>query len=202
MQQGPVVEVGPQRDHHRHTMVRIVDGHKQPVEESALHIPVLDEREELLELVDDQQQPGFVVGQHAQRSPENCQVAIGELRRQAVGRIEPGAEQGDLQLGERMGSGDHLCDQPGRGSRWVLFANARHQTGSDDAGLARSARPDQSEQTIATLNATDQLGDERFPAVEVGGIVLLKGMEALIWVAGIGRCRPMGQCACGRSFSS
>ena len=40
------------------------------------------------------------------------------------------------------------------------------------------------------MNATDQLGDERFPAVEVGGIVLLKGMEALIRVAGIGRCRP------------
>ena len=60
VQQRPVVEIGPQRDDHPDAAVRVGDGGEQAVEEVRAHRLVLDQREELLELVDHQHQLGLI----------------------------------------------------------------------------------------------------------------------------------------------
>ncbi len=87
-------------------------------------------------------------------------VPITELRREAVRPVDSGAQQRGLELGERMGSWDHLCDQPFRGSSHGVLPYGRDQPGANHARLAGTARPDQCDQPIAPVEPAKHLGKQ------------------------------------------
>ena len=108
--QRPVVEVGSQRGDDTDATLLVGDGAHEGGEE-AVRRGRVDLREQLLELVDQQQQLRAVVGQHAVERALQPVVA-GELLEQRRRRIDGDAEQRLLELLERMGRRGHLDREP------------------------------------------------------------------------------------------
>jgi hypothetical protein len=106
----PVVEVGAKRDDDTDATLLVGDRTHQVGEETVRRRRV-DLREQLFELVDQQQQLRTVMGQHAVDRPLQTMV-VGELLEQREWRIDGDAQERVLELLERMAGRGHLDREP------------------------------------------------------------------------------------------
>ena len=77
---------------------------------------VLDEREHLLELVDDEHELRLVVREEALDRPQQAALVLLELLEQPGRRAVRGAQERRLELLERVGAREHLHDVPALGA--------------------------------------------------------------------------------------
>ena len=91
-----------------------------------------DQREQLLELVDDEDELGAVAGQDAFDGPAESAVVTFQLLHQARGRIYRDAEQRRFELLERILAGRHLDDRPRLGGRKRTTPESREEPGDND----------------------------------------------------------------------
>ena len=189
-----VVEVGAQGGHHPEAAVGRRDGVHQAVEERPL-IPLGGEREQLLELVDDQQQLA-AVGHEAADHAIDAAVPVGELVGEA-GRLADGdVPQALGQLLERRRARQHRRDEPvpetrerHRGApaaaarparRWTCRSPTRRRPGPA-APAGRRRQP--GEDLVDEVGATEEVGgvglvERPQPLVRVGGASVDSGFRA------------------------
>ncbi len=149
---------------------------------------VLDEREDLLELIEDDQQLGVPVGQDpVDRSHEPELVAF-ELLHQRGRRLDGDAHQGGLDLAERLVAGHHVDHVPALRTRDRTAPQRRHQPCADDRGLARARGTHHGEEPsrrVVLREAPEQPLGHRLAAEEVGGVRLQERAEPLVGVADV-----------------
>ena len=145
---------------------------------------VFDEREDLLELVDDEDELRLVVGEERftarsrpRSSSSSCssRPAGGCPRR---GAAPPRAPRADTRpetspRPPALGAGSAPCAEP------------RHEAGAHDRRLAAAARADDGEEA-RLREPLDEVLRQRLPAEEVGGVVLVERAQALVRVARLG----------------
>ena len=196
--QGTVVEVGAQRDDRAQAAVRIAQGDHQAVEEVEAGRFVLDQREQLLELVDDQHQlDSRLVRQDALDGAHQAALVLAELGEQLRDRRAGRAQQRRFELLQRVGAGQHLDHDPALGARQRALTQRRDDARLDHAGFAAPARPDHRQEPrhrVRLAQAADQLGDERVAPEEVVGVFFLEGAQAFVRIAQrLGRFFGRGQ---------
>ncbi len=174
-----MVRVRADGDHHADSALRIIDRRHQ-VREEALPLRLIgDDREQLLELVDHQHEPCGIVWKQAQRRPKETELRVRELRVESVRRIDRRAQQRRLELRDRMRARHHRRDEPCLGAGQRPLAQRGHHARSGDARLARSTRPNESDQPGAGTKPCDHLGHEPVSSEEVGGVRLLERVKPL-----------------------
>ena len=150
----------------------------------------LDEREDLFELVDDEQELRPVVGEHALHGPEQAELVGIELLLQRGRRVRRDPQRAAFQLLERVGARRHHRDVPAAG------ADLGHEPGEHDRRLPAAARTDDGEKPLGD-HALDEVGDELLAAEEVVRVRLEEGVETLVRVPELGLAARRG-CAVGR----
>ncbi len=149
-------------------------------------ILALDERERLLELVDHEHELRLVVDDELLDGAQEPALVLLELLEQAGRRVVPEAQEGRLELLERICPREHLGDVPALGAGKSTLPEPRHETRPHDRRLAASARADDGEE--ARLRETrDEMLRQRLPAEEVLGVVLGEGPQPLVRVARLER---------------
>ena len=183
--QGPVVEVGPQGEHHADRRLRVGDGGRQPSQEAAADGLVVAQGEQLLELVDHHQQLGGVVGKNPANPADDPPASGRELLQQRGRGVDRHPQQRRLELLEGTGAGVHRRHEPLVGSGHRASAQRRHQAGPHHRRLARPRRTHDRQQPVAgslTVHAGDQLVDQALPAEEVVSVALVEGTQPLVRV--------------------
>ncbi|MEY2401602.1 MAG: hypothetical protein QOJ08_1713 [Ilumatobacteraceae bacterium] len=174
-----MIGVSTQCEDHDDAPVRVVErGHEVGQEASSLHL-VLDQCEQFLELVDDEHESCRFIRQDAQRTTQQTQRLVFELRGQAVGSIDRRAQQRRLQLGEWVSARHHRCEGPPFRSRETAFAQRRHDPCSHHARFPGTTRADERDQPRAGINSSEHLGNQTVASEEVLRIRLAKCVEAL-----------------------
>ena len=173
MPQRPVIEVGAQRDDDPNPRAGGGDELDELIDEPGRSV-VVDLREQLLELVDDQQQLVVVAGQDAMDGAAH--TAWGEHQVEQRGRwVRRDSQQRRLELLERMGGRCHLDPEPVRRHRQRPLRQRRQHPSSNRARLTTPARPDDGHEPspgAGCAEAGDQPFDETFAPEElprVGG---------------------------------
>ena len=189
MEERPVVEVGSQRDDDPEPAARVTHGQLEAREKARAALLALDEREDLFELVDDEQELRPVVGEHALHGPEEAELVGIELLLQRGRRVRRDPQEGRLQLLERVGARCHHRDVPAAG------ADLGHEPGEHDRRLPAPARTDDGEKPLGD-HALDEVGDELLAAEEVVRVRLEEGVETLVRVPELGLAAGRG-CAVG-----
>ena len=123
--------------------------------EEAPRLGVVDHREELLELIDDDQEFLVPVPKHL-GSARDQSVRFGESRGERPSRGRHGRRERSIECTEGMGARLHECDRDVR----VVLSDSRDQTGLDGARLPGTARPDHSGEIGAVENACEESLDE------------------------------------------
>ena len=194
MEERPVVEVGSQRDDDPEPAARVAHGQLEAREEARAALLALDEREDLFELVDDEQELRPVVGEHALHGPEQAELVGVELLLQRGRRVRRDPQEGRLQLLERVGTRRHHGDVP------AASADLGHEPGEHDGRLPAAARTDDGEKPLGD-HALDEVGDELLATEEVVRVRLEEGVETLVRVPELGLVAGRG-CAVGREDAS
>ena len=182
------VEVGAQRQHDADAAVGIVDGGHEVRQEPLADRWVVDEREQLLELVDDQHEVRVVAGQDPQRSAEETRVAVAELLAEAGRSVHRRAQQRCVEFGEWVGARQHAGHEPSVRALDRSLGQRRNQSGAHDTRLPRPAGTDQRDQALAAAEVAQDLRSQCVTAEERRGIV---GSERPQPLERVGR-RPLG----------
>jgi hypothetical protein len=176
VEQRPVVEVRPQRRDHSEPAPRVTNRQLEARQEVHAPLVVLDEREDLLELVDDEQQVRAVIGEDALDGPEQAELVRLQLLPQRARRIHRDPQKRRLQLLERIRARRHHGDLP------AARADLRDESGEHHGRFPAPARPDDGEKPLVG-DSRDELADQLLAAEEVLGVRLEEGVEALVRVA-------------------
>ena len=182
------VEVGSQREHDTDAAVRVVDRRHEVRQEPLADCRVVDEREQLLELVDDQHEVRVVAGQDPQRRAEESGVAVTELLTEARGCVHRRTQERSVEFGEGVGAGQHAGDEPAVRSLDRAFGKGRNQPGAHDARLARPAGADECDQALTATEVAQDLGGQGVAPEERRRVV---GAERPQPLERVGR-RPFG----------
>ena len=119
---------------------------------------VLDQREHLFELVEDDQEFRIRVGKDAvDRSEETSCVAL-ELVQQGRGRRDGRPQQRRLELMERMSAREHVDHVPALGAGDRAATERRHEAGSDHRGLPGTRRSDDGEEPRGRVDPPRAVG--------------------------------------------
>ena len=104
---------------------------------------VLDEREDLLELIEDDDELGVGVGKHALDAPDQPELVPLEVLHQRRRRLDGDAEERGLELSERVRAGEHVDDVPaiGAGQRPAPESPARGPRGRWTTSPSPTVRP-------------------------------------------------------------
>jgi len=191
VEQRPVVEVGPKGDDDAQPCVRVVDRPLEQREELRASRLLLDEREHLLELVDDEHELGLVVREETLDRAQQSAFVLLELLEQTTGDLVADTQERRLELLERIGAGEHLGDVPALGARERAGSQPRHEPRPHDGRLAAAARADDGEEA-RLRQALDEVLGQRLPAEEVLGVVFGEGAQPLVRVARLERARDGG----------
>jgi len=180
-----VVKIGAQGHDRAQAAARLGYRVQQAVEKLGALLLIRHEREDLLELVDDQHQFRVVVGQDAQ--DEIVQPAIAGAQRLARGQRFVGgdAQQGRLQLVEWGGAGDHPRDEPARRSRQIAATQRGDEPGLHHARFAAAARPHHGQEAGhgARLGHTpDQALHQRLAPKKVRCVGFIEGAQTFVRV--------------------
>ncbi len=184
IEQWAVVEIGAQRHNHAQPRLRVGHSRHQAVEEVAARGLVLDQRKDLLELVDHQHQLG-VARQQLRDDIEQAALVALELLEQIGRLLHRHAQQRGGQLGQRLRAGDHFEHKPLVRARQRAAPQRRNQAGAHDRRLAAAARPDhrqESRQRAGFAEPRQQPLGQRLAAKELGCIGLLEGAQALVGI--------------------
>ncbi len=174
MSEWPIVEIGPQAEHHRQGQVRVVERRHEVVDE-AFASRLVGDGVQLFELVDHQQERHvFVVGQVSDRLHDG-EVSTGhplqEESRAATGAVEQG-------FFHRF---EGACPRPHHGDVTPAVANRGHDAGAQDARLAAPARADQRDQLVR-VDALEDLGHKLGSAEEPVGVCLGERPQSLVGI--------------------
>jgi hypothetical protein len=184
-----VEEVGAHRDEHGGGRVGIGHERGEAREEPAARLLVRRQREQLLELVDDEEQLAARRKDplHDAADPE---LVLCELLDEIVRPIDrdPEERSGELLVGVR--AGEHVGDEQSRGPRQRAAAERRNEAGPDNGGLPDPGGADHSDQA-SIANGTHELVDEGSPAVENGSVRFVECPQALVRV--FSRCVRLGR---------
>ena len=142
---------------------------------------VVDEREQFLELVDDQDHPRIVIGKNPEYRAQESGVVVSELVLETVWRVDRRSQQRCLDLGERVRAGHHPGDQPLVRTGQRPLRQRRDEAGANDARLARSTRSDQRHEGVAA-ECSEHLSHEGVAPEELGSIRLEERPQPLEWV--------------------
>ena len=192
----PRVEVGAHRRHDDGLAVGDGGGVDEIGEEPLALRLVARERERLLELVDDEDDP-------RRRRRVGEREGHGEVQRPLVGgkpveralHRAAGDDVGELrgERGQRPRTRPKEADLPGLAPRHRPAPQRRHQPRTDERRLARAGRPEHGEEARG-LELLEQPLDIAFAAEEDVGVLLVEGLEAAVGrpVVGADRglCRP------------
>ena len=182
--QRPVVEVRPQRDHEANTSVRSGDGVREAREE-APSLVFVRQREQLLELVDDEQELAAVVRQQALDRAGKRRGVFPQLVEQALARRR-GLSERRGELVEGLRAGDELCDRPTLRAGNGAPAQARDETRLEQARLPRARGADEREEASSGRVGEpleERLG-QRFTAEVLVRVRLVERTKPLVRVAG------------------
>ena len=181
MKERPVVVVRPQRKQHRDLRVRL--GHRagDRVEEAPAG-DLIGDREQLLELVDDQEH-ATTLRHHPNRHRRRIRSRLGIEQRRQARRDARGRRDDGLYLGQWVRAGDHLRDDPAVRSGNCPLAKPRNQACRDCAGLARPGGANQRDEVCPRFQRSNEPLDECVAAEVVGGIGLRERTETLVRVA-------------------
>ena len=186
----PIVEVGAQCGHDVDPAGGVRDRGRDRVEKRRL-LRDRRQREELLELVDDEE--------HRAVRRNGCRRRVGHGRRpvlQVRGQVDdvvdgdPSKSFGEFL--ERGRTGQHRGDEPS----WshLAVANRGNEAGAHDARLPAAGPADDERQPCGAdrRDSRAQLADEFVAAVEVTGVRLVEGAEALERVDTVHPSAPAG----------
>lgn len=123
--------------------------------EEAARLAVVDQREEFLELVDDDEQPVSPVLQHLANTCGES-IGVGERGGERSGRGRGGHREGSVERAERVSARLHQRDRDLR----VVAPKPRNQTRLNSARLAGAARPDHSGEGDVVEHASEEPVDE------------------------------------------
>ena len=183
--EGPLVVVGPEGQHQDDPAPRVRCRRDQVVEESASDRLVIHHREQLFELVDEEQEPRRGLGQHHHGSPQQAGATLAELFGQAIGWVLRGLPQSCLGLGKGIQTRRHRGHEPAIGTPHGIVAQRRYQAGSHGTRLAGSTRPDHSQRILFAPQGPDHLVDESLAAMEYRSIGFLEWPETHEGVDGL-----------------
>ncbi len=184
--QRTVVEVGPERDDDpeaRSTLKRRGD---EALQEPVSGRLLLDHREDLFQLIDDEHQLASVVGQEAIDQLDETSLAPFQELEHVVGRVDGDPLQRPLELFHRMATRQHLEVEPSVRAGESPCPEGRDETGAHHGGLPAPRRPDHGEEprSLAGLgHPGDQAVDEGVAAEEVLRVGLGERVEPLVGVA-------------------
>ena len=181
VEERPVVEVGAEGDDHAEPAAGVGRRRLEALEEVRPDRLVLDQREDLLELVDHEDEVRSVGGEQSQDRPVETVPVTLQLLHQARGWIRGGAEQRGFQPVERVRAGEHVRDAPSLGAGDRAAAQRGDQPGAHDRGLAAPARADHREEPRLP-QPLDELLDQLVASEEVGRVAFLERTEALVRV--------------------
>jgi hypothetical protein len=181
VQEGSVVEVGPERRDHAEAAVRVFHGGLEALQEMRPHRFVLDEREDFFELVDHEDDLRAVGREQAEDGVMEAVLVAFELIHKTGRRVRRGAQQRGLQRLQRMRSREHVGDPPTVGAGDRAAPQRRDQSRSDDRGLAAAARSDDGEEPHRP-QPLDELPDQLLASEEVGRVALLERTQPLVGV--------------------
>ena len=175
-----VEEVGAQRDENARTRAWVVGERGEAREEAAARLLVGRQREQLLELVDDEQQlaSGRQDPLHDAADPE---LVARELLDEVVRPLHCDPEERGGELLEGIRAREHVGDEPRCRSRQRSAAQRRDEPGLDDRRLSDPGRAYDGDQAPVADRA-HELVDERIASVEVGGVRLAERLQALVRV--------------------
>ncbi len=177
----PVEEVGAHGENDAHPAPLVCgDGH-QAVEKEPACLLGPDGGEQLLELVDHEEQTAVVGREDLLGDPQQPALIRNQLVDALGWSLHGHPHQSRFQLLERVGTGEHVGDQP------VLRAKPTcpqggDETGTHHRGLAASGRSYHGNHRVGA-DCPEQLVDQHVAPVEVEGIGLGEGAQALVWVA-------------------
>ncbi len=142
--QRPVVEISPQRHHNSQAPPGIGRGRQQSVQKLRAISLILDQRKQLLELVDQQNQlapawTGIVSGQDALDGPQQATFVFPHLTEQTLRRIDRDPQQRGFQLFQRPRAGQHLDHEPALRTGQAPATQCGYQAGPDHARFAAAA---------------------------------------------------------------
>ena len=167
--QGPVVEVGPERDHHAHAAAGAGERGHQGRDERRPDRVVLHQREDLFELVHQQQQLRVVGGKDPAGGPDQPELVALQHVQQIRAGAGSHAQQRRLQLLEGMGAGRHLDHEPTLRSGDRSGPKRGDEPGPNDRGLAAAGRPHHGQEPsgVGPAHPGHQIGGHALPAEEV-----------------------------------
>ena len=140
------------------------------------------DREQLLELIDDEQQPAVVGGKNLLDDPQQPPLVGGEVVDQIRRMLHRHPQQRCLELLEGVGAGEHVGDQPAARACKPTRAHHRYQTGPHHRRLAAPRRPHHRHQRMGP-HRLQQLVDEAGATVKIEGIGFGEGAQPLVRVA-------------------
>ena len=171
--------------------MRVADRPLEQGEELRAARLVLDEREHLLELVDDEHEFRLVVHEEALDRAQQAALVLLELLEQPGRRTIRRAQQRCLELLERVRPGEHLHHVPALGAGKSALPEPRDEPRAHDRRLAAAARPhDRKEARLA--ETLDEMLGQHLPAEEVLRVALGECAQTLVWVARLQRGRSRG----------
>jgi hypothetical protein len=191
----PVVEVGPQGQHHPDAALGVGGRRVQGCQEPGPPGLVVDQGEQLLELVDHHQQLGVAGGQDPFGRPAQAVLVPLQLSEEAGWGVDRDAQQRRLQLLEGMGARQQLDHEPAGRPGQGATPQGRQQPGPDQRGLSAPGRPHHRQQLrlpAGVGHAGQQLLGRSPAPEEVGGVGLLEGAQPLVGVARLDRLPGSG----------
>ncbi len=188
--EGAVEEIRSQREHHAKAARRFAHGRGEGPEERPAASLVPAEREDLLELVHEQQclRP---IREEAVQGPRQTALVPLQLLEEPVGGSQRDPLERRRQLLEGIGARQHLRDEPSFGAREGAGAQLRDEAGPNDRRLAAPRRSDDREEPGVREEGEERVA-EGLPPEEVGRVGLEEGAEALVGVADLGGRGPSG----------
>src|SRR3989442_1035881 len=148
--------------------VRIGNRTFEDREEMCSTLLVFDEREQLLELVENQHELRPVIGKDPLQRANQAALALLELLDQARRWLVRHPEQRRLELLQGIGARNHLHDPPQLGTVERAAAERRDESRADDRGLAASAGSHDGQEP-RLRKPLDEVLDQRFSTEEIGG---------------------------------
>ena len=181
-----VVEVGSQRDDDPQARAWIGRSTLDQRQELPPTLFVVDEREQLLELVDHENELGGVVGKNALRGAAEPTFVGLQLLDQACGRIDGNPEQGGLELLEGPVARCHLDDPPCLGAWQRTLPESGQEPRKNERRFAAAARADNGDEPLSA-DPLEELAAHRLSPEEVARVGLPEGPQALVRVPDRGR---------------
>ncbi len=160
----------------------VVDGRREPIDHGGALVGGA-EGPQFLELVDDEQD-GPIGLEQAHHAPQPALVRAQDPGSRCRG-VGEGSQEGDLELVERPVAGEHPGDHVG-------VAHPGDHACVRDAALARSRRSDEGDEP-GVLQALEHPPRECLASVEVRGVGLAEGAQALVGVRGVVGARCGGR---------